>query len=175
MSSTAGTGGLTVPAPGVYEIEPDASSVRLETRALFGLLPVRGGWAIGGGRITVGEPVEDSSAVVSVRSGSFDTGNSKRDEHVRSADYLDSADHPEIHYRATALDRSGEQPVLRGELTVRGTTAPLPVTVTSVDVVEGRLTARGRATVDRYAFGVTAGKGLTGRRLSLEVSVVAHL
>ncbi|WP_211225513.1 hypothetical protein [Amycolatopsis nigrescens] len=41
---------------------------------------------------------------------------------------------------------------------------------------DGRtLTARATTTIDRYAFGVTAAKGMTGRRLHLTIEIVARL
>ena len=44
-----------LPAAGAYEIDQAASTVRFDTRAMFGLLPVRGTFAIGHGRITVAD------------------------------------------------------------------------------------------------------------------------
>ncbi|MBQ0829876.1 YceI family protein [Streptomyces tagetis] len=162
------------PAPGTYEIDQAASAIRFDTRALFGLLPVRGTFTIGQGRIIVADPAEESSVDVVVEAGSFASGKRQRDEHVRSADYLDVARHPGIGFRSLRLERSGEDATLHGELTVRGVTLPLAVTLGAVAQEGRRLTASGTATVDRYAFGITKAKGMTGRHLKITLDVVAY-
>ncbi|WP_367123328.1 YceI family protein [Streptomyces phytohabitans] len=161
---------------GTYEIDPAASTVRFATRAMFGLLPVRGTFALARGRVVVAgaDGAPEPSVAVTVEAASFDSGNSKRDDHVRSADYLDVQDHPEITFRSEGFERSGEDVALRGELTVRGVTGPVVVAVDSFTAEGGRLTATGSATVDRYAFGITNGKGMTGRHLTLTLEVVAE-
>ncbi|MET7639359.1 YceI family protein [Streptomyces sp. NPDC005438] len=169
--STAGVEGL--PRTGGYVIDTEASTVRFRTRAMFGLLPVRGTFAISEGRITVGDPVEESAVRVSVAAATFDSGNTKRDDHVRSDDYLDVENHPEIVFVSEQAERSGEGGYLDGVLTVRGVTTPLEVAVDSVTVDGDRFTARGSAEVDRYAMGLTNAKGMTGRRLKVELQVVA--
>ncbi|MFD0554782.1 YceI family protein [Streptomyces rectiviolaceus] len=56
---------------------------------------------------------------------------------------------------------------------MRGVTQPVAVTVGAVVPDGRRLTLEGTATVDRYAFGVTTAKGMTGRRLKIDLSVEA--
>ncbi|MFE6131912.1 YceI family protein [Streptomyces sp. NPDC056437] len=159
--------------PASYEIDQAASTLRFATRAMFGLLPVRGSFTISHGLITVADPAEGSLVHVVVQTGSFESGNQQRDDHVRSADYLDAARHPEIGFRSERL-RSGADAALYGELTVCGVTQPIAVALGTV-VQEGkRLTASGTTTIDRYAFGITKAKGMTGRRLKIAVDIVAH-
>src|SRR5690606_20623370 len=124
----AASGNQPVPAAGAYEIDQAASTVRFDTRAMFGLLPVRGTFTIGHGRITVADPAEESSVHVVMEAGSFESGNQQRDDHVKSSDYLDVARHPEICFRSWRLERSGADATLSGEVTVRGMTQPIAVT-----------------------------------------------
>lgn len=164
----------SVPTSGTYEIDAAASTVRFTTRTVFGLLPVRGTFAISRGQITVADPVDASSVDVTVRSDSFDSGLERRDRHVTSADYLDAGSHPEIAFRSRRVARSAtDTAVLQGELTVRGVTRPVAVTVGTLVLDGRRLTVEGTATVDRYAFGVTTAKGMTGRRLRIRLAVEA--
>jgi len=95
------------------------------------------------------------------------------DDHVRSSDYLDVARHPEINFRSQSLERSAQDATLQGELTACGVTQPVLVTITSGACEDRRITANGTATIDRYAFGVTKAKGMTGRRLKITLEVVA--
>ncbi|WP_327686553.1 YceI family protein [Streptomyces sp. NBC_00467] len=154
-------------------IDPVASTVHFDTRAVFGLLPVRGTFTITHGRIAVGESPEESSVEVAMDVASFTSGNQQRDDHVRSSAYLDVARHPEITFRSQNLERSPQGAVLPGELTACGVTQPVLVTIDGFACQEGRITASGTATVDRYAFGITKAKGMTGRRLNIIVEVVA--
>ncbi|WP_367038923.1 YceI family protein [Streptomyces sp. Je 1-332] len=164
----------TVPTSGTYEIDAAASTVRFRTRTVFGLFPVRGSFGISRGRITVADAVEESSVDVTVRADSFDSGLGRRDRHVTSADYLDAAEHPEIGFRSRRVTESPtETAVLQGELTVRGVTRPVAVSIGSVALNGRRLSVEGTATIDRYAFGVTTAKGMTGRRLKIRLSVEA--
>ncbi|MFD5744532.1 YceI family protein [Streptomyces massasporeus] len=159
---------------GAYEIDEAASTVRFDTRAMFGLLPVRGTFTIGHGRITVADPAEGSLVHVAIEAGSFESGNQQRDDHVRSSDYLDVARHPEIGFRSQRLERSSTNPTLYGELTVCGVTRPIAVTLGTVAHEGKRMTASGTTTIDRYAFGITKAKGMTGRHLKITLEVVAH-
>jgi hypothetical protein len=58
-------------------------------------------------------------------------------------------------------------------LTVRGRTEPLDVRVDEVRVLDTRLRLRASAEVDRYVWGITAMRGMTGRRLRFTLSLVA--
>ncbi|MFJ9743311.1 YceI family protein [Streptomyces sp. NPDC101166] len=172
--TTAGNAERSLPTAGVYEIDPVASTVRFGTRAMFGLLPVQGTFAVSHGRISVGESPEESSVEVTIEADSFASGNRQRDDHVRSADYLDVARHPEITFRSRCVEGAGRNARLQGEVTACGTTQPVVVTIGSVVCENGRITARGAARTDRYAFGVTKAKGMTGRYLEITVDVVAN-
>ncbi|MGW6057090.1 YceI family protein [Streptomyces sp. NPDC055189] len=164
----------SVPESGTYEIDPAASTVRFRTRTVFGLFPVRGTFGIGRGQITVTDAVEDSSVDVTIRADTFDSGLGRRDRHVVSADYLDAAGYPEIEFRSRRVAETARGTAeLPGELTVRGVTQPVSVTVGAVVPDGRRLIVEGTATVDRYAFGVTTAKGMTGRRLKLRLAIEA--
>ncbi|MFE1928995.1 YceI family protein [Streptomyces sp. NPDC059474] len=163
---------LSLPAAGTYVIDPAASTVRFATRAL-GLLPVHGTFGISQGRITIAETPEASSVDVEMNAASFASGVQRRDDHVRSSDFLDVERHPTIQFRGQSLDQSAQGASLRGELTVCGVTKPVVVAIGSM-VGEGkRITANGTATIDRYAFGVSKAKGMAARRLKITLDIVA--
>ena len=161
------------PEPGVYRIDPEASTIRFETRAMFGMVPVRGTFTIARGQITVGEDATRSTVDVTVRADSFDSRNQKRDEHIRSADFLEAGAHPEIVFHSESATRSAGGATVEGTLTVHGVTRPTVLTVSSVSADGGRLTATATAAVDRVDFGLTKAKGMAGRRLAITLDVVA--
>ena len=54
--------------------------------------------------------------------GSIDTKNTRRDTHLRSADFFDSGNYPDIAFTAEAIRPSGQGVAVTGALTVRGRT-----------------------------------------------------
>lgn len=152
----------------VYRLDPQASELSFSARAMFGAALVRGTFALRGGEV---ERAADGALQITavVDAGSVDTGLARRDEHVVSTDYLGAARHPEIVF-------SGSSPagatVVRGDLTVAGRTEPVELDLGEV-VVEGRrASAEATVELDRYAFGITKGKGMTGRMITLRIRAV---
>lgn len=81
---------LTVPAPGIYEIDPDHSSIRFVARHIA-LSRVYGQFQEFTGQIRIADRFEDSQVEVLIDAASVFTNVEKRDEHLRSADFLDVA------------------------------------------------------------------------------------
>ncbi|MCF3103975.1 YceI family protein [Streptomyces roseoverticillatus] len=171
--ATQGADEKNGPLPGVYRIDPEASRIRFRMRALFGLFPIKGSFSVAHGRIAVAETESASTVEAVIPVDSFASGHAQRDRHVRSADYLDSALHPEIRFQGGDVRRAGGEVTVHGELTVRGVTRPAVLTLEEVIADGSRLSVRATAVVDRYAFGVTHAKGMTGRRLRIALDVVA--
>jgi polyisoprenoid-binding protein YceI len=68
------------------------------------------------------ENIENSSVEVSIDVSSIDTKDEKRDEHLRSEDFLDAANHPAITFKSNKIEKKGDQYVAVGDLTIRGVT-----------------------------------------------------
>ena len=60
---------------------------------------------------------------------SIDTGNTDRDNHLKSADFFDAEKFPAITFSSTAFTGSGEDYKLTGDLTVKGITKPVTLNV----------------------------------------------
>jgi polyisoprenoid-binding protein YceI len=77
------------------------------------------------------EDLSRSRAEATVPAANVWTGVPERDEHLRSADFLDVENHPTIAFRSgEGGERSGENEVrIRGDLTVRGVTRPVDLDV----------------------------------------------
>ncbi len=160
--------------PGVYRIVPEATKIRFTTRHMFGLFPVAGSFALDHGEVRIAEPATDSTIDAVVRADSFATGIAVRDHKVKSDVYLDAAAHPKIAYRGERVELSADAARVHGTLTVRGVTRPTALTLTSLTVEDGVLRARAETTVDRYAFGLTREKGMTGRHFLIFLTVTAE-
>ncbi len=62
-------------------------------------------------------------ARVAIDASSVDTGDEQRDQHLRSADFFDVENHPEIRFESTGVKNiSGDKLTLEGNLTIRGIT-----------------------------------------------------
>ncbi|HZZ95372.1 MAG TPA: YceI family protein [Jatrophihabitantaceae bacterium] len=89
---------------------------------------------------------------------------------TNDATCLDSSRYPDIDFAADNLRLDDGAWVASGTLTAHGS---IDVTVVAVEETGAELSVRASATVDRYAHGITAGKGLAGRWLKLDVIAVA--
>ncbi|MFD0733010.1 YceI family protein [Planotetraspora mira] len=154
-------------------------------RCRLGLSSVRGRFAEFSGRIDIGASAESSSVVAEIDAASIDTGNSTRDDHLRSADFLDAGPHPTISYRSTGLSPAGpDRWTLHGVLKMSGVTRPidldLPYLGTSPDPWGGlRAAFRAVTELRREDFAMTynqvvqAGISLIGATLKVELDIQA--
>lgn len=67
-----------------------------------------------------------SHATVRINAGTIDTRDSQRDAHLRSADFFDVENHPEITYVTKRIEPDGDDYRIIGDLTIRGTTKEVP-------------------------------------------------
>lgn len=76
------------------------------------------------------EDPQSSSVEATIEAGKVWTGQPQRDAHLRSADFLDAENHPEIAFRGGQVEVVGEHDyVVTGDLTIRGVTRSVPLRV----------------------------------------------
>jgi polyisoprenoid-binding protein YceI len=109
---------------GTWDIDPVHSEVGFSVRHLM-VSKVRGRFGTFSGTFVTGENPLDSSVEATIDLSSIDTSNADRDAHIRSADFFDVDQHPELAYRSTAVRQDGSNFVVDGELTIRGVTKPV--------------------------------------------------
>jgi len=171
------------PLAGEWQIDPAHSSVGFVVRHMM-VAKVRGRFTRLQGTLHVDPDPERSTAAATIDAGSVDTDEPQRDAHLRSADFLDVANHPTIEFRSTALHVRGEHWRLDGELAIRGTTQPVTLHVESLGVqqVAGSQVTGFTATteIDRHDFGLTwnqaleAGGVAVGRKVAIQLEVEAR-
>ncbi|MDT9694638.1 YceI family protein [Streptomyces sp. P17] len=140
---------------GLWQLDPAATTVALKHRTMWGLVTVKGAFSGVAGQ---GEVRPDGSAVgtVTLDASSLDTKNAKRDEHLRSTDFLDAANHPELTFAVRGAElRGGDTVQVDGQLTVRGVSRPQTVTARLVGTDATSVTLEAEFTVDRGQFGMT--------------------
>lgn len=174
----------TLPAPGTYDIDTGHSYVGFAVKH-FGLSKVKGEFQKFDGKVTIAEDPTASSVQVEIDADSFNTRDEQRDGHVRSADFLDVGNHPTLSFRSTGVRSDGDEWVVTGELTVRGTTRTVELATEFEGAIEDpygmeRIAFSAGTEIDREDFGLTWNQALeTGGlivgkkvRISLEVEAV---
>jgi polyisoprenoid-binding protein YceI len=113
---------------GTWDIDPAHSHIGFVARHLM-VSKVRGSFTkVEGQIITAANPLE-SSATATIDMDSLNTGNEQRNSDVKGENFLDTANHPTMTYRSTGLRRDGGEFIADGELTIKGITHPLALTV----------------------------------------------
>ena len=126
---------------GEWVLDPHKSSIRLKSKSM-GLIPVNGVF-------------REVSGTVTVAAASIDTKNAKRDTHLRSADFFDSDNHPDITFTADDIQASGQGAMVTGTLTVHGRTRPLAFDAVASVQGDGGIWLDAEVHVNRADFGLT--------------------
>ncbi len=143
---------------GTWVIDPVHSDVSFSVRHMM-VSKVRGRFGTFSGQIVTGEDLTGSSVTAEIDLGSIDTNNAQRDQHLRSADFLEVTSHPTMTYRSNRVRAEGDGYVVDGELTLHGVTreVPLALEVNGVgpDVFGGsRAGFSATTTINRKDFGI---------------------
>jgi polyisoprenoid-binding protein YceI len=138
---------------GSWVLDPRASSVRLKAKVV-GLITVNGGFSEVTGAGTV-QPDGTARGRLTVGTASIDTRNTRRDVHLRSADFFDSDNSPDIIFAASGVRPKGQGVVVTGALTIRGQTRPLSVETTVSVRGDGEIGLDAVVQVNRADFGIT--------------------
>jgi polyisoprenoid-binding protein YceI len=155
---------------GEWAVDPDRSSVRLWNRSMRGLLRVHGVFREVSGTGTVGVYGE-VRGTITVAAASVDTQNARRDTHLRSADFFDSSNHPDITFTADGIRASGRGVAVTGALTVRDQTRPVSFEAEASVPGDGEIWLDAEVRVNRAEFGLTW--NLLGL-ISMDNTVVIH-
>lgn len=108
-------------AQGTWNVDPSHSSVEFQVKHL-GLATVKGFFNEFEGTFEVAED-GTITAGGTVKAASLGTRSDQRDEHLRSADFFDVENHPELSFRSTSVQQLDEETYrITGDLTIRGTT-----------------------------------------------------
>jgi polyisoprenoid-binding protein YceI len=145
-----------------YQIDPAHSGVHFSVRHLM-LSNVRGTFSGIKGTV-VYDPADPAATHVdaAVDAATISTGDPKRDEHLKSADFLDVAKYPAITFRSKRTGKTGDAEFkVTGDLTIHGVTREVTLSVEDVsreakDPWGGtRIGATAKTRIDRQQFGVT--------------------
>jgi polyisoprenoid-binding protein YceI len=179
MSATTTT---AVPT-GTYTVDSGHSSVEFQVKHL-GIATVKGFFSDFEGSLEIAED-GTMTALGAVKAASLNTRNAQRDDHLRSADFFDVENHPQIGFRSTSivpLDESSYRIV--GELTIRGTTNEIELHAVTQGLEQDpwgntRVGLEVAGELNREEFGLTwnqaleSGGVLVGKKVKLQLDVSA--
>lgn len=122
MSTTA-SGTVQSTKPIEWQIDPAHSAAHFSVRHMM-ISNVRGEFSKLSGQAVI-DPADltKSTVEVSIETASINTREPQRDEHLRSADFLDVANHPAMTFRSKRIEPvKSNHFELTGNLTIRGIT-----------------------------------------------------
>ncbi len=168
-----------------WEIDSGHSGIHFSVRHMV-VAKVRGQFARWSG--TILQDSEDfgrGSVDVVIDATSIDTGVADRDQHLISADFLDTTKHPEIRFTGRRVEKVGANRLrLGGELALRGVTRDVVLEVEFAGRTKDpwgneRAGFTAKTSIDRKDFGLTwnqvleAGGVLVGDRVDIEIEIEA--
>lgn len=145
-----------------WKIDPTHSEIVFKVKHLV-ISTVTGNFrSFDGELITENESqIEGGDVALSIDVESIDTNMAQRDEHLRSVDFFDAANHPKISFKSSELKQiKGEDFELKGDLEIRGNVQPVTLKVSyGGKVVDGygqeKMGFEVEGQFSRKAFGLT--------------------
>jgi polyisoprenoid-binding protein YceI len=117
MSTTA-----TLIPTGTWVVDPAHSKVGFAVKHM-GIATVRGEFTEFQGTLEIGEDLSSAKAYGTVKAASVDTNEDQRDGHLRSADFFDVEQYPELKFESTGVEQLDEDTFrITGKLTIHGVT-----------------------------------------------------
>ena len=168
-----------------WEIDSSHSSVHFSVRHLV-IAKVRGSFARWSGTVQVPDgDFSKATVAVTIDASSIDTGVADRDAHLKSADFFDVAQYPELRFVGKRVQpRSGADIDVVGDLTIKGITREVILRVEQHGQAKdpwGNLRAAfsAKTSIDRKDFGLTwnqvleTGGVMVGDRVEIEAEIQA--
>ncbi|MEU1267274.1 YceI family protein [Streptomyces sp. NPDC005799] len=149
-----------LPAPGDWDIEQTHSSIGFTARHI-GLARIHGRFNSFAGAVRIGDPVERSAMHVVIDAASIDTNVRMRDDHLRSADFLDVARFPTLEfYSERFVHKGGNRWAVTGALSLHGVTRTVTLDTEYLGLGNGmegevRAACRARTELHRDDFTVS--------------------
>ena len=167
-----------------WTLDPAHSAVTFSAKHMM-ITTVRGSVAIRDFSLDFDpRDIPASSVRVSLGAASIDTGQDARDQHLRSADFLETETHPTIDFVSTRIEPAGDDYRIHGDLTIRGVTNPVVLDAEfggTVPNMQGGTRAAFSATtrINRDDFGLTwnvaleQGGWLVSKDIKVEMDIAA--
>jgi polyisoprenoid-binding protein YceI len=112
-----------------FEIDSAHSGAQFSVKHLM-VSNVRGAFSKVTGKANIDEKdITKSSVEATIDATTVNTNEPKRDEHLRSPDFFDTAKYPTITFKSTKVEQAGQNLKVSGDLTLHGVTKPVVLDV----------------------------------------------
>jgi polyisoprenoid-binding protein YceI len=152
----------------VWNIDPAHSAAQFKAKHLM-ISSVSGEFGKMSGKVTYdGKNYSTISAEAAIDVASINTREPKRDEHLKSPDFFNASAYPSITFKSKRVENiSGNNFKLIGDLTIRGVTKEVALSVEATSVIKGmsgesRIGVHASTAVNRQDFGVKWNRSLDG-------------
>ncbi len=174
---------VKIPA-GTWKLDPAHTKLGFAVKHM-GVSTVRGEFRDFDGTIEIGDDITESRAYGTAKAASVDTGEETRDNHLRSADFFDAEQYPELTYESTRFEILDEETIkVVGNLTIHGVTreVELEAEIVGADIgPEGEhrfgLEATGKLSRKDYKMKFNAalgsGNAVVGDKVKLQLDLEA--
>ncbi|MBS0370893.1 MAG: polyisoprenoid-binding protein [Proteobacteria bacterium] len=167
-------------APETYTIEGTHTYPRFEY-SHFGYSTQLSRFDKTSGTITLDKAAKTGSVDVTIDATSVDSGYPLFNSHLQGEDFFDTAKYPTITYKSTKVNFDGDKPAtIEGNLTVKGITKPVTLTVTSFHCMDHPMLkkpacgANATATIKRTEFNAGKYAPYVGDEVKLTIAVEAY-
>ena len=178
--------GVQFPKAGTWALDPAHTTIEFEAKHLM-VAKVRGRFTEFEGALRIGDDPTQSSVTVTIRAATLDTQTQQRDDHLRSADFLEVDKYPDIAFASTVVEHDEDDDwKISGDLTIHGVTRPVTLKTEysgqTADPWGGQRAAFSAETrIDREDWGLTwnqaleAGGWLVSKEIRIRLEVEAVL
>jgi polyisoprenoid-binding protein YceI len=133
-----------------WRIDPTRSRIEFRTRTFWGLITVKGRFEHYDGTLDLRH---EPAVELTIDAASLDTNNTKRDKHLRSADFFDIENHPQIRFVSDSAKLDGERLTVSGRLYAAGKSIPLNLDA-SLRRAGDQLEVEARSAADHRTLGM---------------------
>ena len=162
-----------------YTIDPGHTYVSFAINHL-GFSTMRGKFNQQSGSMQYDPAGKKASVTIEIDAASIDTGHDKRDEHLRSPDFLNAVENPTITFKSTKAGWNGNKlSTVTGDLTILGVTKTVTLKVNSINCGEHPFNKKqvcgfdAEGSIKRTDYGVAYGAPAIGEVLDLQIELEA--
>ncbi|MDH4273789.1 MAG: YceI family protein [Gammaproteobacteria bacterium] len=125
------------------------------------------------GKVMIDRENKTGSVEVKIAAVSVSTGFQKRDDHLRSADFLNVTEFPDITYKSTKVALKDKEATVEGTLTMMGVSKPVTLKVSAINCGENPMSKkhtcgfRAEGKIKRSDFGIKYGLPAVGDDMEL--------
>ncbi len=184
LAEEAPAGNMAANIAGDYVLDPAHTRVGFSARHAM-VTKVRGQFDEfeGTAYVDTDDPA-DSTVTVTIQAASVNTGQAQRDGHLKTPDFFDIENYPEIRFVSTAVLRDGTEWSITGDLTINAVTKSVTILFEELGEAKDpfgnlRVGFEGSVTINRGDWGLTfnaaleTGGVLVSDKVTLEFDVSA--